>query len=271
MEPASGAIAGALTAALLFGVSTPVAKLLLAVADPWLTAGLLYLGSGLGLGGFRLLQRLASSRPKEAAFRRRDLPWLVSAIVSGGVVGPVLLMFGLAQVSASQASLLLNVEGVLTAVLARIVFGEHISRRIALGMGAITIGALFLTWKSAEALHLEPGALLVAGACLAWAIDNNLTREISGGDPLEIRSLLWRRGDGQDGLFDRPQTPSATRQGAETPQECGGAEDHKVIVDGEGDSRQRHQNAQDDERAPAAERIADKSNNDGRDRSASRA
>lgn len=189
MKPASGAIAAALTAALLFGVSTPAAKPLLAVADPWLTAGLLYLGCGLGLGAYRLLQRLAGSRPKEAGLSRRDWPWLVSAIASGGVVGPLLLMFGLAQVSASQASLLLNVEGVLTAVIARFVFGEHIPRRIALGMVAITAGAVLLAWQPGEAFHLEPGALLVVGACLAWAIDNNLTREISGGDPLVIAGL----------------------------------------------------------------------------------
>jgi drug/metabolite transporter (DMT)-like permease len=185
----SGGIAAALTAAFLFGVSTPAAKLVLVVTDPWLTAGLLYLGCGVGLGGYRLLQRLAGSRSKEAPFCRRDLPWLISAIVSGGIVGPLLLMFGLAQVSASQASLLLNVEGVLTAVLARLAFGEHIPRRIALGMVAITVGALLLAWRPGEVLHLERGALFVIGACLAWAIDNNLTREVSGGDPLVIAGL----------------------------------------------------------------------------------
>jgi drug/metabolite transporter (DMT)-like permease len=185
----SGGIAAALTAAFLFGVSTPAAKLVLVVTDSWLTAGLLYLGCGVGLGGYRLLQRLAGSRPKEAPFRRRDLPWLISAIVSGGIVGPLLLMFGLAQVSASEASLLLNVEGVLTAVLARLAFGEHIPRRIALGMAAITVGALLLASRPGETLHLERGALFVIGACLAWAIDNNLTREVSGGDPLVIAGL----------------------------------------------------------------------------------
>jgi drug/metabolite transporter (DMT)-like permease len=182
-------IVAALSAALLFGISTPAAKPLLAVTDPWLTAGLLYLGCGVGLGAYRLLQRLVGSQSKEAPFRRRDLPWLVSAIVSGGVVGPLLLMFGLARVSASQASLLLNVEGVFTALVARFAFGEQISRRLALGMVAITTGALLLAWEPGEAFLLEPGALLVIGACLVWAIDNNLTREVSGGDPLVLAGL----------------------------------------------------------------------------------
>ena len=110
MRSSSHGIVAALTAAVLFGISTPAAKPLLSVTDPWLTAGLLYLGCGVGLGAYRLLQRLAGSRPKEAPISRADLPWLIGAIVSGGAVGPLLLMFGLAQVSAAEASLLLNVR-----------------------------------------------------------------------------------------------------------------------------------------------------------------
>ena len=189
MTSAPRGIVAALIAAALFGLSTPAAKPLLAATDPWLTAGLLYLGCGVGLGVFRLLQHLARRHPNEAAFRRADLPWLAGAIVCGGIVGPLLLMLGLARISASQASLLLNVEGVLTAVLARFAFGEHIPRRIALGMVAITAGALVLAWTPGEAFRFEASALLVMAACLAWAVDNNLTREISGGDPLVITGL----------------------------------------------------------------------------------
>jgi drug/metabolite transporter (DMT)-like permease len=183
------AIVAALGAALLFGLSTPAAKLLLTLSDPWMTAGLLYLGSGVGLGVVRIIQRLTGSRSKEASFRRADMPWLIGAIVSGGGVGPVLLMLGLVNVSASQASLLLNLEGVLTAVLAWFVFREHFDRRIALGMALITVGALLLAWERGEGFRMQRGGLLVVGACLAWAVDNNLTRKVSGGDPLMIAAL----------------------------------------------------------------------------------
>jgi drug/metabolite transporter (DMT)-like permease len=178
----------ALAAALLFGVSTPAAKSLVARADPWLTAGLLYLGSGTGLGVVWLLRR-SLSRPREAPLRRAHLPWLAAAIASGGVVAPVLLMFGLARAPAAQASLLLNFEGVLTAVLAWLIFKEHFDRRIATGMGLITMGAFALAWQPADGLGVAPGALLILVACLGWAVDNNLTRKVSGGDPLLIAAV----------------------------------------------------------------------------------
>jgi drug/metabolite transporter (DMT)-like permease len=173
---------------LLFGLSTPAAKLLLVRADPWLTAGLFYLGAGLGLGAVWLIRR-GTRGQREALPRRADLPWLAGAIVSGGGVGPVFLMFGLRQTPAAHASLLLSLEGVLTAVLARLVFREHVGARIALGMGLITSGALALSWPRLDGARIDTGALFIVAACLAWALDNNLTRKISGGDPTLLAAV----------------------------------------------------------------------------------
>lgn len=179
----------ALGAALLFGLSAPAAKLLLRDVDPWLLAGLLYLGSGVGLALVRLVQRALGGRSREAGIARGDLPWLLGAIVAGGGVGPVLLMFGLARGRASEAALLLNLEGVLTALIAWVVFREHFHGRIVIGMAAITVGALALAWDPDAGFALEWSALLVVAACLAWAIDNNLTRVVSAADPLHIAAL----------------------------------------------------------------------------------
>jgi drug/metabolite transporter (DMT)-like permease len=179
----------ALAAAVLFGLSAPAAKLLAGTVDPWLLAGLLYLGSGIGLGLYRLAQRLVGRVGSEAPLRRQDLPWLGGAIAVGGIIGPVLLMYGLAAGTAVQSSLLLNLEGVFTALLAWSIFRESFDARIAIGMAAIAAGATVLSWRPAEALAVDASALLVTGACLAWAIDNNLTRMVSGGDPLQITAL----------------------------------------------------------------------------------
>ena len=172
----------ALASAALFGISAPLAKMLLGGTSPWLLAGLLYLGSGLGL---------AIARPflprDEAKLQRRDLPWLGAAIVSGGVIGPVLLMFGLAQGAAGATSLLLNLESVLTLVLAWVVFRENVDQRLLVGAAAIVAGAVILSWPSGGATGTSLNStLLVAGACLAWAIDNNFTRKVSGADPVMI-------------------------------------------------------------------------------------
>ncbi|MBA4177735.1 MAG: EamA family transporter [Leptothrix sp. (in: Bacteria)] len=167
----------ALTAAGLFGAGTPLAKSLLGTTDPWLLAGLLYLGSGTGLALWRTLTRAAPVRLPAGQWR-----WLGGAIVAGGVVGPVLLMFGLSRLPASSASLLLNAEAVFTALLAWFAFKESFDRRIALGMAAIVAGALVLSWPGEARLTEVWPALAVLGACLAWAVDNNLTRKVALND-----------------------------------------------------------------------------------------
>jgi drug/metabolite transporter (DMT)-like permease len=188
LEARGRAVTLAFAAALLFGLTTPAAKLLLARADPWLTAGLFYLGAGVGLGAAWVLRR-ARGRQREALPRRVDLPWLAAAIAIGGGAGPVLLMFGLHRTPAAHASLLLSLEGVLTAVLAWLVFREHIGARVALGMALIASGALVLAWQPMDGSPVAAGALLIVAACAAWAVDNNLTRKISGGDPTLLAAL----------------------------------------------------------------------------------
>lgn len=181
-------IAYALLGAALFGASTPIAKLLVAGIEPLMLAGLLYAGSGLGLSLWWVVRRWVrpvSGRPGLAA---TDYKWLAGAIVSGGVVGPVLLMLALSAAAASTVSLLLNLEGVFTALLAWFVFHENFDRRVLLGMLLIVCGGLLLSWPSTGISTSLP-TLAVAGACLCWAIDNNLTRRISAGDSVQIAGI----------------------------------------------------------------------------------
>jgi drug/metabolite transporter (DMT)-like permease len=170
-------VAAALAAALLFGAGTPAAKMLLAQTSPWLLAALLYLGSGLGLAMWRRLRGAAPVRLARGEWR-----WLAGAVLAGGVVGPVLLMAGLNGLPASTASLLLNAEGVFTALLAWTVFRENVDRRVALGMAAIVAGGVVLSWPGQVGAVAWLPALCVTGACAAWALDNNLTRKVSLND-----------------------------------------------------------------------------------------
>ncbi|MFC6451705.1 DMT family transporter [Cellulomonas gelida] len=171
----NGGVQAALLAAVLFGASAPLAKLLLGEVSPWLLAGLLYVGAGLGMGVWRLVRRSPRVR-----LPRHDVPWLVGAVVAGGVAGPVLLMVGLSSMPASGASLLLNAEGVLTAVIAWVVFREPAGRRVVLGMLAIVAGAVVIAVPGGQAQVTSMGpALAIVGACACWALDNNLTRRVS--------------------------------------------------------------------------------------------
>ena len=169
----------ALASAILFGAGTPLAKGLLGQVSPWLLAGLLYAGSGLGLLIYRRIKKLPTPR-----LNRSESLWLLAAILCGGGAAPVLLMFGLSGLAASHASLLLNAEAVLTTVLAWALFKEHLGRRIVLGMALIVAGALLLAWPQGAAgpavqiSELWP-ALAVLLACAFWALDNNFTRKVA--------------------------------------------------------------------------------------------
>ncbi len=180
-------ILSALMAALLFGASTPFAKLALASANPLLVAGLLYLGSGVGLAIVRVVRH---GQEKETPLTRRDLPWLLGAILAGGVAAPALLLAGLLTTPASAASLLLNLEAVATAVIAWIIFRENVDRRVGAGFACILLGGVLLSLPPGGGAAVSGGALLIAAACLCWGIDNNLTRKISGSDPSQI--AMWK-------------------------------------------------------------------------------
>ncbi|MES2898321.1 MAG: EamA family transporter [Pseudomonadota bacterium] len=181
----------ALAAAALFGASTPFAKTLGEHVTPVALAGLLYLGSGIGLLLCYALRTvyLGKGREQQDRLVMADLPWLGGAIVAGGVAGPVLLLVGLAMVPASSASLLLNIEGVLTAMLAWFVFKENFDRRIFAGMLLIVAAGALLSWEQMPQFGVPWGALAIIGACLCWAIDNNLTRKVSASDPLQIATV----------------------------------------------------------------------------------
>ncbi|CAB3722939.1 DMT family transporter [Paraburkholderia rhynchosiae] len=181
----------ALLAAALFGATTPLAKSLLGTLSPFMVAGLFYLGSGLGLAATILIRRLkrnAHERRNERRIQAAEIPWLLGAIVAGGIAGPALLMLGLSRTPAATTSLLLNLEGVLTAVIAWVVFRENVDLQVFLGMVAIVAGGVALSWHPGAA-GIPLGALLVAGACACWAIDNNLTRKVSTHDATVIACL----------------------------------------------------------------------------------
>jgi drug/metabolite transporter (DMT)-like permease len=178
----------ALASAALFGVSAPLAKILLGEMPAVQLAGLLYLGSGLGLLLVKLVRR-ASHHDHGTRLRGRDYGWLALAVLCGGVAGPVLLLRGLSDLPAAQASLLLNLEAVFTVIVAFAFFHEHVSLRVWIATLVMLGAGTLLAWTPGETISFSTPALAVAGACVAWALDNNLTRNISSGDPVSIAMI----------------------------------------------------------------------------------
>jgi drug/metabolite transporter (DMT)-like permease len=181
----------AILAAVLFGITTPIAKRLLGEMSSIMLAGVLYLGSGIGLGICMLGRKVLSHSDsgQETSLKGTDFPWLIIAVVTGGLLAPVLLMIGLATTAASTASLLLNLEAVFTALLAWFVFREHVHRQVAIGMFLIAIGGFLVSWTGRPQGSPIWGTLLIAAACLCWATDNNFTRKVSASDPFQIAAI----------------------------------------------------------------------------------
>jgi drug/metabolite transporter (DMT)-like permease len=176
----------ALLAALLFGASAPLSKLLLEDISPVLLAALLYLGSGFGLLFVKIMEKAVRGEQKEARLARSDWPWLVGAILAGGVIAPIILMVSLRHTPAATASLLLNFEGVATMLIATIVFKEAIGRHAWWAIGLITLASILLSTDYTNQWGFSLSALGVLAACSMWGVDNNLTRNISAKDPLVI-------------------------------------------------------------------------------------
>ncbi|MBC7877416.1 MAG: EamA family transporter [Anaerolineales bacterium] len=180
----------ALLAAIFFGASAPIAKLLLGDnISPIFLAAFLYLGSGTGTSLVRLVQRMRS-KDAEAGIKSPDIIWLAGAIISGGIMAPIILMISLQNTPASTASLLLNFEGVGTTVIALLFFKEAISRRAWTAIIVITLASIFLSTNFESGFGLSLGALGIILACVLWGVDNNFTRNISGKDPLAI--VAWK-------------------------------------------------------------------------------
>src|SRR5262245_5708250 len=179
-----GALYG-LAAAALFGVSTPFAKLLLPDIGPVALASLLYLGAALALSSASFLRR-ADSPTAESPLQRADIPVLLAITASGGILAPLLMLHGLGHLSGVAASLMLNLEAPFTILIAVFLFGEHLGRREALAAMLIVGGALTLTGSFQDVAGESVGAVAIAGACLCWALDNNLTQRLSLRDPIAI-------------------------------------------------------------------------------------
>jgi drug/metabolite transporter (DMT)-like permease len=184
-----GATCG-LTAAALFGVSPPLAKLLLPESSPLLVAGLLYLGAGLGLLAFELLfYRGSRTARREALVRSSDLWLLAGIIVTGGVMGPVLMLWGLQRLSGVVTSLLLNLEAPFTILLAVAFFREHLDKPETMGVMLIIAAAAVLNYRPGDVRVDVMGFAAVVGACLCWAIDNNLSQRVSLRDPIVVTRI----------------------------------------------------------------------------------
>lgn len=176
-----------ISTALLFGGITPLAKLFLNDVQPWMLAGLLFLGGGLGLLPIYLIRQRVY--PSLDRLHQQDWQWLGASVLVGGVIAPVLLTTGLVHTTAAATSLLLNFECVFTALLAWTIFGERWRWQVFVGMVAIVAGGVVLAQAENTGIGLTWGALLILGTCFHWALDSNFTTKVAARDPVQVALL----------------------------------------------------------------------------------
>ena len=178
-------IAWAILAAALYALSVPMSKLLLDSVPPTMMAAFLYLGAGMGMLAVGIVRKKVEKTPSERHLTKQDLPYVVGMIVLD-IAAPVFLMIGLSTTASANVSLLNNFEIVATSLAALLVFKEAISRRLWLAIGLITLSSTVLSIEDAGSFQFSGGSLIVLLACVCWGFENNCTRVMSAGDPLEI-------------------------------------------------------------------------------------
>jgi drug/metabolite transporter (DMT)-like permease len=177
----------AIAAAVLFGLTSPFSKLLLDDISPIALAGLLYLGGGLGLSLYLLVTyKVIKPEKKAASLEKRDWPWVLGATLAGGIAGPILMMLGLNLISGFATSLLLNLEGLCTTIIAIVIFRENAGRNLWLALLCMLAAGVLLSWDTSHSKFNILGPLLLVLATFCWGIDNNLTRQISEKNPAQI-------------------------------------------------------------------------------------
>ena len=171
----------ALLAATLFGVSMPLVQRAGAGLGAFTTATLLY-------GGAALVGALLR-RPVErgAALRRSDVRRLAWMALFGAVVGPVALAWGLQHTSGTSGSLMLALEALFTAVLARTLYSEVMDRRVWAAMLLLLAGGVVLVVDRGLSGSVQlMGLLAVLAATAAWGADNTLSRALAERDPGQV-------------------------------------------------------------------------------------
>jgi drug/metabolite transporter (DMT)-like permease len=157
---------------------------------PVALAGFLYLGAFIGLSLYSIILKTASATSaRKVNLKKEDVPWLFGATLSRGIIAPICLMLGLSRISGFATSLLLNLEGVFTAVIAVIFFRENAEKRLWLALTCMTAAGAFLTWDTSESRFNLLGPFLVMLSMICWGIDNNLTRNISMRNPVQITRI----------------------------------------------------------------------------------
>lgn len=175
----------AILAAALYAISSPFSKLLLDYIPSTLMAGFLYLGAGIGMTVISLLQKISGHTRKEEKLSEKELPYTIAMIVLD-IAAPICMLLGLSMTTAANASLLNNFEIVATSFIALLIFKERISPRLWLGIIAITISCMILSFENISNLYFSKGSLFVLLAACCWGLENNCTRKISSKDPLQI-------------------------------------------------------------------------------------
>lgn len=175
----------ALLAAALYAINVPLSKVLLAHVEPTMMASFLYLGAGVGLFIYGLIEKALGTNKRKESLTKKELPYTIAMVVLD-IAAPILLMLGISMTNPANVSLLNNFEIVATSIIALVIFKEVISKKLWFAITLVTIASIVLSFEGKGSFTFNQGSLLVLGACLCWGFENNCTKMISNKNSVEI-------------------------------------------------------------------------------------
>ena len=182
MRPLVSGVLFALAAATAFGLTIPLLSWAGAGVGPLSTAALLYLGASLAS-----LAQKPFVRESGAPFTRSALVPMVLMSLAGAAAAPVAFAWGIQRTGPVTGGLVLNLEAIWTVLLARVVWREHLGRRVLVALALMTAGGVLLSIGGrGEAGWSLVGVLCVLFATIAWAIDNTIARRLAELRPLTV-------------------------------------------------------------------------------------
>lgn len=175
----------AILAAALYAINIPLSKLLLEHVDTTMMAAFLYLGAGVGMLIYSILNKAIGNGAGKEPLTKKELPYTIAMVVLD-IIAPILLMLGISRTNSANVSLLNNFEIVATSLIALIIFKEVISKKLWLAIGLVVIASTILSFEGNGAFVFNEGSLFVLGACICWGFENNCTKMLSNKSSEEI-------------------------------------------------------------------------------------
>lgn len=189
-----------ISATVFFGIWNTFSKILLQDLSPLALSALVYCIAGIFLFlirysrlNNRLMGILDSKSEAEKFMSRKDYQVLLVTALAGSVIAPYIYLTGLNNITAVNASLLMNAETLFIILIGVLILKESFNRKEMMGFLLLLFGTIFLATNGDVhnfSVAASIGTLLVIIAAFFWSLDTTLSKYLSNKRDLIMVSAL---------------------------------------------------------------------------------